>query len=161
MRRSNWFEFKTKGKFVINTSKKTLIVLAAVVWVFGGIVLLFKGISLIKAAQIISPSITVILLVVIFAFIIGLIKSKYLMAKFCRKNLIRINKIDAPKIHQFFKPQFFFFLALMISAGIMLSEFAEGNYGFLLAVGGFDFSLSTALLTSSVVFFDTKLVEVK
>jgi hypothetical protein len=75
------------------------------------------------------------------------------MSKFCRNNLVRINKIRNPKIHQFFETKFLFWLIIMIITGITLSRLALGSYSCLLAVGGLDFSLSVALLTSSLVFF--------
>jgi hypothetical protein len=149
----------TKGKFVINTSRKTLINISAIVWILGGIVLLLKGISLIKAAQIIYPSIIVISIIIIVALLVGLIKGKFLMGKFCKNNIKRINNIVEPKIHQFFEPKFILFLILMILTGITLSNLAVGNYGFLLAVGCLDFALSTALLSSTSVFLNKKETE--
>lgn len=141
---------------MINTSNKTLIILSAFVWVIGGIVLLLKGISLLKEAHIISPSLSIIVFVVLTALVVGLIKNKYIMSKFCRKNIDRIKKIPKPKTHQFFTPQFFIALTMMILTGSLLSSLAAGNYGFLLAVGALDLSLATALLTSSIVFVNFK-----
>ena len=139
---------------MFNTSRKTLINISAVVWVVSAIILLIKGILLLKAAHIISESITIISVVVISALLIGLLKSKLVMIKFCRKNISRINNIAKPKMYQFFEIKFFIFLALMILTGITLSRFAAGDYSFLLAIGGLDFALSTALFSSSMVFFN-------
>jgi hypothetical protein len=150
-----------EGIFVLNTSRKTLINISAVIWIFGGLVLLLKGILLINAAQFIYPSIIVISAVIIAALLIGLIKGKLLMGKFCKKNIKRINNIVEPKIHQFFEPRFILHLSLMILTGFTLSKLAEGNYSFLLAVGCLDFALSTALLTSTSVFFQYSHAEQK
>jgi len=139
---------------VFNTSRKTLINISAVVWVVSAIILLIKGMLLLKAAHIISESITIISVVVISALLIGLLKSKLVMIKFCRKNISRINNIAKPKMYQFFEIKFLIFLALMILTGITLSRFAAGDYSFLLAIGGLDFALSTALFSSSMVFFN-------
>ncbi len=142
---------------MINTSKKTLILLSAIIWIGGGLQLLVKGISLIDKALIIDPSLTMIFVIVVFGIIIGLIKNKFIMSKFCVKNIKRINNIDKPKFYQFFEPRFFYFLTAMIFLGFTLSKLAEGSYSFLLAVACLDFALSTALLTSSLIFFRRKL----
>lgn len=100
----------------------------------------------------------VVSMVLVVAFIIGLIKSKYLMEKFCIKNLRRIADLKEPKIYQFFELRFFLFLALMIFTGQILSNFASGDYNYLLMVGTLDLTLSTALLKSSAVFFKEKTI---
>ena len=121
--------------------------------ILGGIILFYKGYLLLKEANIIHPDIEIISLVMATAFIIGLLKNKFIMSKFNRHNIKRINELKDPKIHQFFDSRFFFFLALMILAGISLSNLASGNYTMLLIIGGFDLALSTALLKSSTIFF--------
>ena len=138
---------------MINSSHKTLKNLATLVWIIGGIVLFLKGYYLLKQAQSISENIFAIVVILTISFIAGLIKNKFIMSKFCKKNLSRIYNIDKPKIYQFFEFKFFFFLTLMIFTGALLSRIASGNYYGLLAVGGLDLALSTALLTSSVLFF--------
>ena len=92
-------------------------------------------------------------MVLVVAFIIGQIKSKFIMEKFCDKNLVRIKNLKEPKIYQFFELRFFLFLVLMISTGLLLSGFASGNYNYLLFIGAIDLTLSTALLKSSTRFF--------
>jgi hypothetical protein len=122
----------------------------------GGIVLFIKGYSLLKEANKLTENFAIIIIVLILAFIVGLIKNKYIMSIFCIKNLRRISKINSPKVYQFFSSGFFFALAIMILAGITLSRLASGNYGFMLAVGGLDLALATALITSSAIFFREK-----
>lgn len=135
------------------TSKKTLTLLSAIVWIFGGLVLFFKGYLLLKEANSISYNMENISMVLVVAFIIGQIKSKFIMEKFCDKNLARIKNLKEPKIYQFFELRFFLFLVLMISTGLLLSGFASGNYNYLLFIGAIDLTLSTALLKSSTRFF--------
>jgi len=92
-------------------------------------------------------------MVLVVAFIIGQLKSKFIMEKFCKQNLSRIKELHEPKIYQFFELRFFLFLTLMIFSGLFLSNFAAGNYNYLLIVGTLDLTLSTALLKSSTHFF--------
>ena len=142
---------------MINASPKTLILLSAIIWIGGGFQLLYKGVLLIKKALVIDPNTTMIYVIVIVGVLIGLVKNKFIMSKFCVKNIKRINNLANPKIHQFYEPKFFFFLTLMILTGFTLSRLAEGNYSFLLAVATLDFALTTALLTSSRIYFKSKL----
>lgn len=142
---------------MINASPKTLILLSAIIWIGGGFQLLYKGVSLIKKALVIDPNTTMIYVIVIVGVLIGLVKNKFIMSKFCVKNIKRINNLANPQIHQFYEPMFFFFLTLMILTGFTLSRLAEGNYSFLLAVATLDFALTTALLTSAIIYFKTKL----
>ena len=135
------------------TSKITLKIFAAIVWILGGLILFVKGYLLLKEANSISFNMENISMVLVVAFILGQIKSKFIMEKFCKKNLIRITELREPKIYQFFEFHFFLFLALMISTGLLLSGFAAGNYNYLLMIGALDLTLSTALLKSSTQFF--------
>ena len=65
-------------------------------------------------------------------------------------------RLPQPQLWQFFRPGFFVALAAMIAAGATLSRLAQGSYPFLLTVAALDFSLSTALLGSSLVFWQRK-----
>ena len=109
-----------------------------------------------KEANKFSENIGLIILVLITTLFAGLLKNKFIMAKFCRKNLKRISEIKSPKIYQFFTPSFLFALVLMILTGIALSRLAVGSYSLLIAIGGLDLSLSVALLTSSTIFIKEK-----
>ena len=55
-----------------------------------------------------------------------------------------------------YRPQFFIFLATMIAIGATLSRAAHGNFPFLLSVAVLDSSIATALLGSSIVFWQEK-----
>jgi hypothetical protein len=122
----------------------------------GGVILFVKGYSLLKEANKQSENISLMILLLILTLFTGLLKNKYIMSKFCRKNLKRINTLKSPKIYQFFTPGFLFALALMILTGMTLSKLAFGNYNFMLAIGGLDLSLSVALLSSSIIFVKEK-----
>ena len=69
-----------------------------------------------------------------FGLLLGGLKARFLFNRSCRKNLARIAKLAEPKFWQFFKPSFFFFLALMILTGVLSSRLAQGNYLLLCAV---------------------------
>ena len=88
--------------------------------------------------------------------IIGSIKARFIFRKSCQKNIRRINELERPKFWQFYRPQFFFMLAVMISTGVLLSRMAHGNLPFLLSVAVLDLSIASALLISSLVFWEEK-----
>ncbi|MDX1699166.1 MAG: hypothetical protein R3250_01050, partial [Melioribacteraceae bacterium] len=137
---------------MIKANRKNLKYLSAAVLVFGGIALFIKGYLLLKEANQLSPNMEIISVIMAGAFIVGLLKSRYLISKFNRKNIERIDKLENPKIYEFYEPRFFIFLALMIIVGQTSSILASGNYNALLIIGGINLTLSTALLKSSVVF---------
>lgn len=85
--------------------------------------------------------------------ILGCVKAVYLFDRSCRKNLHRIRQLDSPYIWLFFRPGFFFFLALMVITGATLSRLADGNYLFLIVVAVADLSIGVALLVSSRAFW--------
>jgi hypothetical protein len=139
-------------------SKRTLKILAAIVWYVGGVVLLAKGLSLLSEANELQPGRYWLPLAVASGLLIGGLKSRYLFGKACRKNLARIDVLDGPRIWEFYRPWFFLFLTLMILVGVTLTRLAHGNYPFLIAVAALDFSLATALLVSSRVFWNQNIL---
>ena len=136
----------------MKTTRRSLVVLAALAWISGGIVLLAKGSSL--AIEVFSQSPTTSLgwLAPVIGIAVGLLKIKYLFNRFCLRNLDRIAKLDDPRVWQFFRPQFFLFLGVMILLGATLTPLAQGNFPLAIFVIALDFSLATALLGSSLVF---------
>ena len=142
---------------MLNTSPLTLNILAAAVWVLGGIVLLFKATELLAEASKLNPAhVWWPVIAAITGIVIGRIKAKFLFDKACKKNLDRIAALPNPKLWQFFRPGFFLALAIMIAAGATLSNLAYGNFPFLLAVATLDLTISVALLSSSIVFWQEK-----
>ncbi len=140
----------------MTVSRRTLNILAAVVWHIGGFVLLIKAGSLLLEADSLRPEQNWQWIFVGIALLLGGLKARYLFSKSCRKNLARIKALDQPRIWQFFRPRFFLLLALMILTGAMLSRLAEGHYPSLIGVGALDLSLAIALLGSSIVFWQQR-----
>jgi hypothetical protein len=139
-----------------SASKRTLNILAAIVWYAGGIVLLLKGSRLLIEANFLEPEKNWHWVAAAVGILAGGIKAKYLFNRACKKNLDRIAALKRPKIWQFFRPGFFIFLGLMILVGAMLSRMAHNNYLLLIAVALLDLGIGSALVTSSYVFWTQK-----
>lgn len=138
---------------MFNTSASMLKILAAITWYGGGIILFFKGISLLEEAVTMHRDMRWIWLAFLAGLLIGSVKVKFIFIRSCKKNLARIDALEKPKIWQFFRAGFFFFLLLMILTGMFLSKAAHGNFTFLISVAVLDFSIATALLGSSYIFW--------
>ncbi|MCJ7624980.1 MAG: hypothetical protein MUO76_15875 [Anaerolineaceae bacterium] len=141
---------------MIKTSPRTLKILAALIWYIGGMILFTKGGSLLIEAAALEPEQDWVWSVTPIGVLIGGVKAKFLFSRSCKKNLARIDLLHQPKIWQFFRPGFFIFLALMIATGATLSKMAHGSFPFLIGVAILDFSLATALLGSSYIFWTQK-----
>ena len=131
-------------------------ILAALVWYTGGIVLLIKGSSLLMEAHAMKPVVMWTFMVVLIGLTIGSVKAKFIFSKSCHKNLARIAALTEPQIWQFYRPQFFLFLILMIALGASLSRMAHNNYAMLIGVTILDYSIAIALLGSSYVYWQQK-----
>ena len=140
----------------MTTTSRTLKILAALLWYIGGIILVSKGGSLLIEADTLKPAQNWTWLAIVIGLLIGGLKAKYIFSKSCKKNLIRIDLLSEPKVWQFFRPGFFFFLVIMIVTGATLSRVAHNNYIFLISVAILDISIATALLGSSYVFWKSK-----
>ncbi len=140
----------------ITISHRTLKILAVLVWLIGGVMLVRKGGELLTEAYALNSIALWVGFSIAIGVLLGGLKSKYLFVKSCKKNLQRIDALEQPKLWQFYRPKFFFFLALMITTGVTLSRLAHGNYPFLLGVAALDISIATALLSSSVVYWQEK-----
>lgn len=138
---------------MLSVSRQTLVVLAALTWVIGGFILLLKGGDLWREADELRPGNPWLWFAVAGGAVVGALKIHYIFSHACRKNLERIANLGDPRLWQFFRPRFFFFLALMITAGAVASHGAQGNFPSLIAVATIDFSLAVALLGSSLGFF--------
>lgn len=137
----------------MKVSQRSLIIVAAIIWYTGGIVLLLKGSMLIKQAHTLDADSIWAVVAALFGMGIGFVKGRVLFSKSCKKNIERIKTIADPIVWQCFRPGMLVFLAIMISAGAWMSRAATGNYTFLCLVGALDLSISFALLTSSLVFW--------
>jgi hypothetical protein len=140
------------------TSPHLLRFLAAVVWYGGSIALLLKGGSLLREAVGLRPEMIWPGCVLVAAVLLGLLKTRYVFVRSCRKNLARIYALHSPRPWQFYTPRFFLLLSLMIATGSALSRMAHGHYIFLLFVALLDLSIGVALLLSSREFWRSRLV---
>ena len=140
----------------MKVSHRTLIILAAIIWYAGGIILLLKGGALIKHAYLIDAQSVWTYIAALVGVIAGLLKGMSIFNKSCKKNIKRINALANPRIWQCFRPGMLIFLAIIIPAGAWMSRTAVENYTLLCLVGGLDLSISIALLTSSLVFWKLK-----
>ena len=138
---------------MFSASPRTLKILAAVLWYSGAIILLTKGTSLLLEADSLQPGRNWTWMTIIMGLSIGWLKVKFIFSRACQKNLARIALLSSPKIWQFYRPGFLWFLVAMIILGSTLSRMAHGNYPFLIAMVTLDFSLATALFGSSHVFW--------
>lgn len=136
---------------------RVLKILAALVWYIGGFVLLWKGMGLLVEADELGAGRHWRWLAPSMAIVVGGVKSGLLFTHRCRKNLARIDALDDPRVWQFFASRFFLFLAVMIAAGAALSHVAHGHIALLIGVSILDLSVSSALLSSSYVFWKRKL----
>jgi hypothetical protein len=140
----------------MNVSQRTLIIIAAIIWYTGGLVLLVKGGALIKNAYSIDAESIWTTTAPILGIIIGLLKGRFLFSHSCNKNITRINALIDPRIWQCYRPGMLIFLAVVIPTGAWMSRAASGNFTFLCLVGALDLSLACALLSSSIVFWKLK-----
>jgi hypothetical protein len=137
-------------------SRLTLLGIAAFVWYGGGIALLFKGSALVKGAYAIDAASSWTLAAPLLGIIAGFIKARFIFNKACKKNIVRIQALQNPRIWQFFRPGMLIFLAIIIPTGAWMSRAAAGKFGYLCGVAALDLSIATALLTSSIMFWKMK-----
>jgi len=141
------------NQVISNPVHRILKILAAAIWYIGSLILLLKGSQLLLEAYSLRPELAWIWLAVVMGVLLGIVKARYIFNRSCRRNLRRIDALNSPKLWQFFSPKFFLALAVMISAGAILSRLAHGIYPFLIGVGALDIALSSALLISSHVYW--------
>jgi hypothetical protein len=142
---------------MLKTNKQTLVILSALVWYIGGIMLFRGGVELIREAQQIKPGIIWPGIFIVGGIVLGIIQALTLFTRSCRRNIQRISQLKDPRLWMFFRPGFFLALGIMITTGILLDLLSKGNYFFMLAVAGVDFALTISLLGSSYVFWTEKL----
>ncbi len=112
-----------------------------------------KGSELAANAQDLAPDSSGKCLSWAIGILVGVIKTRLIFIRSCRKNLTRIDGLQEPKLWQFYRYQFFIALGLMLLLGATLSRVSQGNYTYLVAVAALDISIGTALLLSSWQFW--------
>lgn len=137
----------------MKVSSQHLVVLAGLIWTAGGLSLLLKGAQLVSQSLTLRPEAVWPWLAIVAGLVLGGVKAKLLFCRSCRKNLARIDALVSPRLWQCYRGRFFLLLFLMISFGATLSRLAQGNYPMLVGVACLDFSIATALLASSPVFW--------
>lgn len=140
-----------KNKF--RTSKKTLVILAAIVWYIGAMILFRSGLELLSLARVLRPGSFWQWLFIALGVCLGVVQARTIFTRSCQKNIQRIRDLEDPKIWEFFRPSFFLALAVMITTGVVLDHLSQGIYFFMVAVAGLDFALSISLLGSSLIFW--------
>lgn len=130
--------------------------IAAIMWIVGGVVLLLKGSGLLLEADAIRPGEAWPWWASAGGVFFGSLKAKFLFSKSCKKNLNRIAALNRPKVWQFFSPGFIVALIVMILVGVTLSRLAHTSYPFLIGVALLDISIGIALLGSSYVYWRQK-----
>ena len=138
---------------MFDTSRRTLKILAAIVWYVGGVVLLFKGIGQLERAMDLRAGFLWPGLATAAGVLVGVIKGRLLFGLACRKNLARIEALEQPKLWEFYRGRFFLFMFSMILLGRFLYWSATGHYSALLGMAILELSLATALLGSSYIFW--------
>lgn len=134
-------------------SARNLKRVAAAIWLSGAMVLTCKGSTLLLDAQALQAGHNWAWPAIVLGLAIGWLKVNFIFRNSCRNNLSRIMLLRAPRIWQAFRPGFLVFLAAMIVLGATLSRMAQGSYPSMMAMVVLDFSLATALLGSSHVFW--------
>lgn len=133
---------------MFNASDKNLKLLASFVWYGGVVALSLKSRSLLLAAQSINANESYIWLAVLSGLLIGAVKAKYLFRKICIKNIKRIDKLESPKLWQFYRKRFFVFMFCMVTLGTLISKLSQDNYEVLVGMAILEISIATALLLS-------------
>ena len=118
--------------------------------------MILKALSLARSAYAINPDSPWAYGAPLLGIAIGLVKVKFIFNHACKKNILRIGKLEEPKLWQCFRPGMLIFLAIIIPAGAWMSRAAAGDFLYLCIVCGLDFSIATALLGSSLMFWKLK-----
>lgn len=138
---------------LFRTSRRNLVILAAIVWYVGAAMLFRGGMGLLSQARTLRPGSNWHWIFICLGILLGIFQARTLFTRSCRRNIQRIRELDDPRVWQFFRPGFFLALAAMISAGILLDHLSQGSYFFMLFVAALDFALTFSLLGSSLIFW--------
>lgn len=107
---------------------------------------------MIREAKLLGAPFDLTLFAALTGIILGWIKSTCLFDGACKKNIDRIFALASPKIWQFYRIRFFFFLCAMILFGSWAYAGARNHVHLLLGLAVLELSVSTALLISGRCF---------
>jgi hypothetical protein len=133
--------------------KKILKVMAITVWYIGFIALTLKSLSLFSQAYALESNPLYLISFLALLFILVPIKMRYIFIRSCQNNMERIEKLNEPKLWQFYRMGFFLFLITVILLGAFLSRWATGDYWLLMGVGIFDMALALSLFFSCLPYY--------
>ena len=132
--------------------KRTLKIVSALIWYAGAISMTAKGGQLLFSAYHPDYGAGLAWSLLTSGVLLGLVKAKLVLHRFCLRNLARIELLDDPKWWQFYSPGFLIALAIMITAGVVMSRVAQGHFAGQIVVGSIDILLGSGLLVSGVAF---------
>lgn len=139
-----------------STQHRILKWLSAAVWYVGAAVLIWKGVAWLAEAVgrdagdggFLVPG-----AVGLTAVTIGLVRGRTAFRRAATRNLERIRDLDAPRLHQVFRPLFFVALAAMFAAAVLFGYVARSGYVGMVVVGGLDLVIGVSLLMGTKVFW--------
>ncbi|MDF1663041.1 MAG: ferrochelatase [Planctomycetota bacterium] len=138
--------------------RRFVIQIAAIFWLFAGVMLLRAGINHLRIAYDAEPEAWwKVAVAVVFGIFLGLVKGRDVLAKSALRNKRRISKLPAPvRPWQFYTPTFFCVLAFMIGLGQLLKLLASTGHTARLIVGGVDCGIGGALFLSAFAYWFSK-----
>lgn len=83
----------------------------------------------------------------------GVVKGLLLMRPFNRRNVVRISRLDSPRVWKFFSGPFFAALLVMILAGALLGGLTENGPWWQASVAVVDLVIGVALAVSGDPYF--------
>jgi hypothetical protein len=147
---------------MLKTVKSTLALsFALLFWYIGASVLIWKGHSLAQTAIQLESNIFNYLTILTIGICIAILKTKLVFFNSAHKNINRILQLKNVQWWNIFSGKFVIALIIMVTAGVLLSRFAQGQYYLMIAIALLDFSIGFALIFSSypygeVLFFKRK-----